>query len=197
MRLLLTVKVREYDDISRRCSAISDNLLVEEPSMYDEEYETFLNSAKTAFFMYEWMDEKDEEFLLEGYDIRPGEIKVKLDLADWLLYSAEELARILNFMPILKDISKTRYRIKYGVKEELFALLRVEGIGRIRARKLFNNGVKDVGDLKSVDIMTLSQLLGKQIAINVKKAVGENVDKIPVKENKRKGQINLMDFDEK
>ena len=42
-------------------------------------------------FFQEWINEKDEEYLLEKYAIRPGETRVKLNIADWLLYTAEEL----------------------------------------------------------------------------------------------------------
>ena len=53
---------------------------------------------------------------------------------------------------------------------------------------------KTIWDLKNADLATLTQLLGPKIAVSVKKQVGITVDKIPVKENKRKGQISLMDY---
>ena len=59
---------------------------------------------------------------------------------------------------------------------------------------VFLNSIKDVGDVKEVDITKLGQILGKNTAINLKKQVGQDFEKLRVKENKRKGQISLMDF---
>jgi hypothetical protein len=42
--------------------------------------------------------------------------------------------------------------------------------------------------------MNLVQILGKATAISVKKQVGQDFDKLKIKENKRKGQISLKDF---
>jgi len=166
--------------------------LEKEPSVYDPEYDDFVNSIKTTLFFNDWIDEKDEEYLLETYTIRPGEIRTKLAIADWLLFSAEELAKILEFRLMLPEIRKARSRLKYGVKEELLPLLRLKEVGRVRARRLFNNKIKDIGDVKKVDFSTLAQLIGRKTAAKVKKQVGEDVPE--VKENKRKGQISIKDY---
>ena len=143
----------------------------------------------------------DLSFLIlrSAVSINQGEIicnSFKIDLADWLLYSLMELAKLLKMQNIVKEISKLRYRIKYGAKEELLALLQLKGIGRIRARKLFMHGIKDLGDIKKADITSLTQLLGKAITEDIKQQVGENVkpEDIQVRLNKRKGDISLKDF---
>ncbi|MBN1156535.1 hypothetical protein JXA85_02900 [Candidatus Woesearchaeota archaeon] len=192
MRPLLRVRSKELEKIDEAVIKNHDVLLEEEPSIYEPEHEDFINSVKTSLFMINWIEEEDEESLLEKYDIRPGEIRIKLDLADWLLYSCAELSKILNYNELIKELSKIRTRINYGVKEELMTLVRLKGIGRARARKLFNNGFKDLGDLKRADLSTLSFLIGKGIAESVKEQLGQEVKE--VKENKRKGQININDF---
>ena len=192
MKPLLRVKTKEYEKIEEALVKYSDNLLMEEPSMYDLEYEDFIKSVKTALFMEDWINEKSEEELLESYDIRPGEIRVKLDNGDWLLYSTQELCRILKFQKLIKEITKVRLRLKNGVKEELLPLLRLKNIGRVRARRLFNNRIKTIEDVKKVNIVTLKAILGEGIALDVKEQVGQKI-KI-VKEHKRKGQISLGDY---
>ena len=196
LRPLLKVKMKEYDKLQEELVKYDSFLLEEEPSLYEPEYEDFINSAKTALFFQEWIDEKDEEYLLENYDIRPGEIRVKLDKADWLLYASEELTRISQLQPLLKDFAKLRIRIKHGVKEELIPLLKLEHIGRVRARKLFYNKIKDIADIKEADLQKLTQILGKNIALDIKKQVNQDFDKMKVKEGKRKGQISLEDYKE-
>lgn len=194
IRPLLKVGLREHDKIQEQMLELSDYLLEDEPSMYEPEYEDFLNSIKTAMMFSQWANEQDEEFLLEEYNVRPGELRAKIDVADWLLYATEELAKILHFQSLLKEIVKLRLRLKYGVKEELLPLIRLENIGRVRARILFRNRIRDIKDVKEADLSTLTQLLGEKTALSIKKQLGQEQMEIP--ENKRKGQISLRDWDE-
>jgi helicase len=112
------------------------------------------------------------------------------------LYSGEELSRLLKMHVLVKDLAKLRFRLKYGAREELIPLLQLKNIGRIRARKMFDNKIRDISDVKRVDLTTLTQLLGKNVALDIKKQVGQELDeeKLKIPENKRKGQINLDDY---
>lgn len=194
IRPLLKVRTKEYDEIQSEALKYYSNMLKPEPNIYDPEYEDYLNGVKTALMLNEWIEEKDEDYLLEKYSIRPGELRVKIETADWLLYAMEEISRILKMQPVIKEISKTRFRLKYGAKEELFALLKLEDIGRIRARKMFNHGIKDISDVKKADFTTLAQLIGKAAAASIKEQVGEKIPEA-IKETKRKGQMSLKKFD--
>ncbi|MBT7497235.1 hypothetical protein HN662_02815, partial [Candidatus Woesearchaeota archaeon] len=185
-------KAKEVDKIEERYAEFADEILADEPEMFEDHYSDFMDSIKTSLFMYDWIEEKGEEYLLETFDIRPGEIKAKLDRADWLLYACVELSKIIGLTKVNKDITKTRMRLKSGVKEELLSLLRLKGVGRIRARKMFNNGIKDLKDAKTCDLTKLAQLIGRAISYKIKEQLGQKVT--PIKENKRKGQINLNDF---
>ena len=190
----LKVGIREHEKIQEAMLEFSDFLLESEPSMYEPEYEDFLNSVKTGLMYNSWISEQDEEFLLEEYNIRPGELKAKLDIADWLLYSTEELCKIMHYQSLIKEIVKLRLRMRYGVKEELLPLVRLENIGRVRARILFRNRLRDIKDMKNADLSTLAQLLGEKVALSVKKQLGQAQLEVP--ENKRKGQISLKDWGE-
>lgn len=192
MRPLLRIKAKEHEMIQGKLIEYSESIIDLEPTYYDSEYEDFINSIKTAVFMQDWIDEKDEEFILKTYSVRPGEIKYKLDTADWLLYASEELSRINKKKDILKEIIKTRLRIKHGAKEELLALLQLKNIGRKRARKLFNARIRDMSEIKKADITTLAQLLGDKIAIDIKKQVGQDIKVVP--KTKRTGQLSLDKF---
>src|SRR4030043_2293777 len=198
LRPLLTVKVKEYDEIEQRLVEFSSSLLSLEPSMFEPEYEEYLKSIKTSLFFYDWINEVEEEVLLEHYNIRPGETRVKLDLADWLLYSSEELAKLIKLHGLIKEIEKLRIRLQYGAKEELLPLLRLRNIGRIRARIMFNNKIKSIEDVKKADLTKLTQLLGKQTELSIKKQVGEDLreEKVVVKKGKRKGQVSLAKYGE-
>ena len=190
IRPLLRVGVREQEKIHEELVKHNDFLLENEPSMYEPEYEDFFSSIKTALMMHEWVNEKDEEYLLEQFNARPGELRSKLDIADWLLYASEEISRILQYQYLNKEIAKLRLRLKYGVKEELLPLVKIKEIGRVRARKLYYNKIKDVGDVKNADFAKLAQILGSKVAENVKKQVGQEIKEVPA--GKRKGQISLL-----
>jgi helicase len=100
----------------------------------------------------------------------------------------------MHYQSLIKEIVKLRLRMKYGVKEELLPLVRLENIGRVRARLLFRNRFRDVKDLRNADLSTLTQLIGEKTALSVKKQLGQ--ERLEVPENKRKGQISLRDWEE-
>jgi helicase len=193
MRPLLRIKSKEEDYVQEQLVKNYDSLLEKEPSTFDLEYPDFMNSIKTALFFEAWTDEKDEDFLLEKYNIRPGEIRVKIEIADWLLYACTELAKISGFSrELIKELNKLRVRVKNGVKEDLLIFLKLKGVGRVRARKLVLNGMKDLGDLKKTDLTSLAQILGSKLAVDVYKQLGLEVKEIP--KGTRKGQLALQKF---
>lgn len=190
---LLKVKAKEYDEVQEKLLEEQMSLLAKEPSMYEADYDDFLASVKTAMFFSDWTEEKTEDDLLETYSIRPGEIRNKLDKADWLLYSIGELARILQMRTQVNEIAKLRVRVKYGAREELLPLLQLKGIGRVRSRRLFNNRIRTIADVKNADISTLTQVLGSgKVALDVKRQLGQEVKAIP--EGKRKGQTSITKY---
>lgn len=192
MMPLLRVRTREYDIINEKLAEYEENLLEEEPSLYDVNYDEFHSSIKTALFFMEWISEKDEEFLLENYNIRPGETRYKIDKAEWLFYACSEFAKILGMKELISLLRKTEVRVKYGVKEELLPLLKLSQIGRVRARKLYNAQIKTLRDVKKADLATLAFLIGKKTAESIKKQV--NREEKPVKKGKRKGQLSIEKF---
>ncbi len=171
MRPLLRVKQKEYDEFNQKYALLEHYLLEHEPSMFEPEYDDWLDSFKTSLMLEDWIDEKDEEWVLEHYDSRPGETRAKIDNADWLLYACHELARLMQYQDLLKEITKVRLRLKYGVKEELLPLIRLEGIGRVRARKLHRAGIKDLGDIRKASLEKLSEVIGVAVAKSIKAQV--------------------------
>ena len=192
MRPLLRVKRSEEERVNDGLMKYYDHLLKPEPSAFDVEYEDFFNSIKTALFFQAWIEEKNEEYLLETYNIRPGEIRYKTEAANWLLYASHELAELINNKEAQSDIRKLRIQVKNGVKEELLPLLKLKNIGRVRARKLYSHGIKNLGEIKKADLTTLQQLLGKSIAVSLKNQVGEAIKEVP--RGTRKGQLSLEKY---
>ncbi len=126
----------------------------------------------------------------------PGDLQSKRDIVDWLLYSLIELCKLLKWQNKLSDLERLRLRVEYGAREDLLPLLRLKGVGRVRARKLVASGIRTLEDVRRSDFATLRLLLGEKISIDIKDQVGQKVapSDLKVAANKRKGQINLNDF---
>ena len=101
----------------------------------------------TAMMLEEWMEEKKEPDIVKRFSSSPGALYTKLTNADWLIYSAIELAKVLHIPRA--ELIKARVRLKYGIKEELLDLVRLEQVGRVRARIMYNNGIEKVSDIRN------------------------------------------------
>jgi helicase len=93
-----------------------------------------------------------------------------IEVADWLLYAMHSIAALMNKRGILKDIDILRYRVRYGIKEELIPLVTLEGIGRARARALFDHGFHDVKSIADASIERLEEVkgIGHKVAESIK-----------------------------
>ena len=166
---LLRVSPKEFPDLQRLYLDFSNE--IDEPSPWELDYEIWVRAFKTSLMLFDWINEKTEARILEEYKETPGVLRNRIYIADWLLYSAYELARILKAKELLLQLNKLRLRIKNGVKEELLNLLQLEGIGRVRARKLYRAGIKKISDIKKVPQEKLAKIVGPKTALKIKKQV--------------------------
>ncbi len=123
-----------------------------------------LRAFSTAVMLNEWMSEVRENEIVKKYSTTPGALYSKLNNADWLAYAAIELSTLLHRSA--HDLIEARVRLRYGIKEELLDLIRLEQIGRVRARILYNNGIHSVADIRQNKSKVVT-LLGKEIAERV------------------------------
>ncbi len=132
---------------------------------------------QTAKFLEAWMNELPEQELLEQYNVAPGLIRHKLQKGDWLLYAMSELSPLVGKPIHVPLIAKMRKRLDSGIKEELILLCELRGIGRVRARRLFNVGIKNVSDVKNTSVENLAKVIGVGPALQVKKQLGDEHEK--------------------
>jgi len=152
-----------------------------EPADEDDEYmyESFMSCLKVAMLMEDWINEVSEEEITFTMGIGPGDIRSRVDMVEWLLYSMNEVAFI--FKPeVTKKIRPLLTRVRYGVKEELIALVSFRGVGRARARVLYENGIRSRTDVLSADIERLSKMpkIGPALAKSLKVQAGGASDKM-------------------
>lgn len=132
---------------------------------------------QTAKFLDAWTNETPEQQLLDDFNIQPGIIRAKLQIVDWLAYSAVELAPLIGASHHTGLLSRMRKRLSSGIKEELVLLCELRGIGRVRARRMFNAGIKTVADVKATSVENLAKIIGTAVAITVKKQLGAEIEK--------------------
>ncbi len=137
------------------------------------DYEMYLRVITTSMMLIDWIKEIKEDEICDKFSIGEGDIKRHVDLAQWLIYSASEFARLFRLKTIIPQLEKLKIRLRYGVKEELLNLISLKDIGRVRSRSLYNNGIKRLSDVKKVKIEKLMKVahIGKRTADKIKKQV--------------------------
>jgi len=176
MKPLLSVGNKDFEEINGIIA--TKKFLQKIPQDWDLEFDEFLKSVKTTMMFQNWADESTEDQLMTKFRVAPGELWTRLSNADWLLYASQELALLLGYKNLLNNIRKIRVRVKYGIKEELLPLVRLEQIGRIRSRKLYNAGLKTISDLKKIPLLSLERIVGPKVAAIIKKQLGEKAELI-------------------
>ena len=164
--------VEEKAELSR------DVLLSDLPSSSSQEYEWFLSDLKTAFLIEDWIEETPYDKMVSKYNIWPGDIHNTIEIAEWLLHATREFARMYNFSCV-SEINDIILRVHNGCKHELLNLISLKGIGRIRARVLYNEGFKTVNSLRGVPTERIAKIktIGKAVATSIKNQIGENENK--------------------
>jgi helicase len=176
MRPLFRVLKNEEEKYVAKIEEIGDSMIVKfDP--FDVDYESFMNSIKTTEILTDWIQEAPEDYISDKYKITPGELNYKTEVVDWLLYCLEELAYIRKNVYFKNILNKLRVRFKFGVKADLLPLINLKGIGRVRARKLYNAGFKKLFDLKRAEFAQISRVVGEKLTIKIKEQIsGEKYD---------------------
>ncbi|MBZ6495087.1 ATP-dependent DNA helicase [Natrinema longum] len=148
-------------------------LLGDAPSEFEEErFEDWLSALKTGKLLEDWATETDEEQLTDRYEIGPGDLRGKVDTAEWLLGAAESLAAEIDSEWTVA-VREARARVEHGVSEDLLELVSVGEVGRKRARRLYDAGIEEPADLRTADKgVVLTVLKGEKTAETILENAG-------------------------
>lgn len=155
-----------------------DEFMCEVPEYYGDTngitYEEFLSEIKCARVLYEWINETSEDGILEVHKVEPGDILRMVDTAKWLLHATYQLAELFGHKDLLNLTYELQVRCAKGVKAELVPLVELEGVGRVRARALYNAGYTNLETLKHASVTDLMNvpLIGPSLAKKIKEQVG-------------------------
>ena len=129
----------------------------------EDEAEGYYRAIKTAMLLSDWTDELPDEKICERYAVGPGDVFGMVESINWLLHATTQLARM--FVPkFYPQITECEICMKNGIRRELLPLIRLRGIGRVRARRLFNNGMTTPEEIKKHPREDLVKILGQGIA---------------------------------
>lgn len=172
---------REMDEIAVFLGDYKEELMVEVPEEWDDRiaYEQFLGEVKTAMALKAWIEEKTEDEIIERFRTQPGDLYRAVENAKWLLYATHELAALFGVKQVLPLALELMERVEKGVRKELLPIVKLEGVGRVRGRILYNSGYKTIEDIKLAaleDLMNLP-LIGPKLAKKIKEQVGGFVKK--------------------
>ena len=127
-----------------------ERYLAEEPELlrkpeeepFPTDLDSFLAGLKTAEVLEAWIDEVPLVELTERFGIGAGDLRAKIEDAEWLLFGASRLAVQFQRRAVT-SIDALSLRVRYGVAEELLDLVQLRGIGRVRGRALLAAGFPD------------------------------------------------------
>ncbi len=179
MRPILRPRRNDMELVETYLEEHRDEIAIHLTEGYDYiDYEESLGEVKTAMVLEAWINEVSENDLLERYNVQPGDRYSAVTNGEWLLYSAHELAKTLGMPESRRHLIELRTRVKHGVSKNLLPLVRLKGIGRVRAQILYNSGYTTHEKLKRADLrqLTALPLIGPRLAKTIKEQVGGLVD---------------------
>ena len=155
----------------------------------DEAHEDAFSHTKTATLLWDWMEELPLPEMEKKYQVGPGDIRLRVDTAKWMLHAMRELCRALR-ADWTHAVNELVLRLEHGIRAELLPLIKMRGVGRIRARTLHRAGFRTPAKLKGTPVATLARLpgIGDRLARELLQQVGDDVDAQPKAPAKEKAQ---------
>ncbi len=133
--------------------------------------------TRSLLALYEWIHEASDRNLSNRLSIEPGDMHRIVENAGWLARALYQVSKLLRRGDLLKELSELQIRIKFGIKNELVPLVRLKGIGRVRARALYDAGFLDLKTVAEAPEAKLSSV--SKIGPNLAKRLKEQLKKEP------------------
>ncbi len=154
MKRLSTSLLEEHLEKNR------DGMVVPVPEPDSPDYDEYLDAVRLAMVLEGWIEELPEAELYERFGVQPGDMAALRETAEWISYSASQIAKVSGHTKFVLPFERLAERIRYGVREELLPLTRLKGIGRVRARSLYRAGYTSIEKLRTATIDELTRILG-------------------------------------
>ena len=167
----LSLRKKDYEEVSILIESRSNELLYQ-MTEYD--------CSRSFWALCEWIEETGEKTMSDKMGVEPGDMHRIIEIGEWLAYALYEIAKLQRCEDILlAELYNLRTRIRYGVKEELLSLVSLEGIGRVRARTLYNAGFTDIRKIskashaKLASVPKIGPIVAEKLKDQLKKRLGQ------------------------
>tara|TARA_B000000532_G_scaffold155612_1_gene125176 strand:+ start:27041 stop:29584 length:2544 start_codon:yes stop_codon:yes gene_type:complete len=156
-------KDSEYEKLLEKASII-DNELLNNKELED----IHLSRIKSTMVLSDWIEEFEHRELEKRHNVMPGDLRSRIELAEWLLFSAKQILFYDKKFDgtysdsktiVMELIENLRKRIRYGCKKELLNLVTLPNIGRKRARDLVNLGLQRPNEILKLTSNDKNKLL--------------------------------------
>ena len=166
----------EVDKLGLLAEQRSDEFTYPIPTQFEDpvSYEEFLGELKAAQVLSDWIDERTEDQILETRKVEPGDLLRLVQGSEWLILATQELGRLFGHRDLLAPLEMLKVRLAKGVRPELVKLTTLEGVGRVRARMLYDAGLKSIDDIKERSLEQLMSIrtIGPSLAKRIKEQAG-------------------------
>jgi len=166
----------ELDKLGVMAESQRDEIMGYAPNQFEDPiaYDEFLSELKASLVLSDWISEFTEDQILESRKVEPGDLLRLVQGTEWLVFAAQELARLFGHKDLLAHMEMLRVRVSKGVKPELVKLVGLEGVGRVRARMMYSAGLKSIDDIKERSLTELTSIptVGPSLAKRIKEQAG-------------------------
>lgn len=151
---------KQFEILEKKVAAMSDQVLLESYELHNYGYmQEATTLAKSAWCLEHWIEEESLRSIESTLGVAPGDVRVRVDHASWLLSAAREIClhdeEISDEISIatgdlIECVEITRKRVMNGCREDLLSLIAIRGVGRVRARTLANHGYRTALEICSI-----------------------------------------------
>jgi len=117
-----------------------------------------INALLRALVLRAWITEESENQIYLRYNAAPGDLHVLAEAASWIARAAGQLALVTGRDGLYRRLEELSKRLESGVRPELLPLAAIPGVGRVRARVLYNAGLRRPEDIASAGEEALARL---------------------------------------
>ncbi|MHA1520286.1 MAG: DEAD/DEAH box helicase [Promethearchaeota archaeon] len=161
-----------------------DHLIMEqiwEP--VDSEFQAFAKEIKMTMILWDWISEVPGNEIAERYNVGMGDVHRIVENSRWCLRGLQRIEKLEGEAigeyektedpmtgGLYHEFRRLETRLRYGIRATLLPLIEFQGIGRIRARKLYQAGFKSRDDLSRASYGDIARvpLIGKHLATQIK-----------------------------
>lgn len=170
MELIGSITKADYPELETFNNSCADEFIVNThdfPELEDVFFQ--LSVLKTTLMLTTWIDEEKEETICDKFNVGPGDIYRHVEAAEWLLHATSVIAELFKFRRFTFITDDLKNRVHYGIREELLELVLLKGVGRVRARNLFEKKFRRLTDFKHTTVDELSKVdqIGKSLAKDI------------------------------